>query len=35
MQFDIAEVYPSVSKELLLKALTYANTLVNISDEKN
>ena len=33
MQFDI-EFYPSSSKELLLKAITYAKTLVNISSEK-
>ena len=32
MQFDIEEFYPSISKELLLKAITYAKTLVNISD---
>ena len=34
MQFDIEEFYPSVSKELLLKAITYAKTLVNISDKE-
>ena len=34
MQFGIEESYPSVSKELLLEALTYAKTLVNISDEE-
>ena len=34
MQFDIEEFYPSISKELLLKAITYVKTLVNISDEK-
>ena len=34
MQFDIEEFYPSVSKEHLLKAITYAKTLVNISDEE-
>ena len=33
MQFDIEEFYPSISKELLLKAITYAKNLVNISDE--
>ena len=33
-QFDIGEFYPSISKELLLKAITYAKTLVNISDEE-
>ena len=34
MQFDVEEFYPSISKELLLKAITYAKTLVSISDEK-
>ena len=34
MQFDIEEFYPSISKELLLKSITYAKTLVNISDEE-
>ena len=34
MQFDIEEFYPLSSKELLLKALTYAKTSVNISDEE-
>ena len=34
MQSDIEKVYPSVSKELLLKALTYMKILVNISDEE-
>ena len=34
MQFDIEEFYPSISKELLLKAITYAKTLVSISDEE-
>ena len=34
MQFDIEEFYPSVSKELFLKALTYAKTLININDEE-
>ena len=33
MQYDIKEFYPSVSKELLLKAITYVKTLVNINDE--
>ena len=33
MQFDIlSEFYPSVSKKLLLKSMTYKNILVNISD---
>ena len=35
MQFDIEELYPSISKELLLKAITYTKTLVNISDEES
>ena len=34
MQFDIEEFYPLISKELLLKAITYAKTSVNISDEE-
>ena len=34
MQFDMEEFYPSISKELLLKAITNAKTLVNISDEE-
>ena len=34
MQFGIEEFYPSNSKELLLKAIKYAKTLVNISDEE-
>ena len=34
MQFDIEEFYPSVSNELLPKAMTYAKTLVNISDQE-
>ena len=34
MQFDIEKLYPSISKELLLKAITYAKTLVNISHEE-
>ena len=38
MQFGIEEFYPSISKELLLKAITkrklFAKTLVNISDEE-
>ena len=34
MQFGIEEFYPSISKELFLKAVTYAKTLVNISDEE-
>ena len=33
MQFDIEEFYPSISKELFMKIITYAKTLVNISDE--
>ena len=34
MQFDIEEFYPSISKELLLKAITYVKTFVNITDEE-
>ena len=34
MQFDIEEFYPSIAKGLLLKAITYAKTFSNISDEK-
>ena len=34
MQFDIEEFYPSISKKLLLKAIKYAKTLVNVSDEE-
>ena len=34
IQFDIEEFYPSISKELLPKTITYAKTLVNISDEE-
>lgn len=34
MQLDIEALYPSISKELLLKASTYAKTLVNVSDEE-
>lgn len=34
MQFDIEAFYLSISKQLLMKALTYAKTLGNISDEE-
>ena len=34
MQFNIAEFYRSISKELLLKAITYPKTFVNINDEE-
>ena len=34
MQFHTEESDPWISKELLLKAVTYAKTLVNISDEE-
>ena len=34
LQFDLEEFYPSISKELLLKAITYAKSLVNVSDEE-
>ena len=33
MQFDIEEFYHLISKELLLKVIKYAKTLVNTSDE--
>ena len=34
MQFDIEEFYPSKSKELLQKAISYASTFVRISNEE-
>ena len=34
MQFDIEKFYPSISKVLLLEAITYAKTLVKIIDEE-
>ena len=34
MQFDTEKLYSSISKELLPTAITYAKTLVNISDEE-
>ena len=34
MQYDAEEFYSSISKEILLKAITYAKALVNISDEE-
>ena len=34
MQFDTEEFYPSILKELLLKTLTYAKTLMNSRDEE-
>ena len=34
MQFEFEKCYPSVSKELLLKTLTYVKTLLNINDEQ-
>ena len=34
MQFDIEEFYHLISKELLLKVIKYAKTLVNTSDEE-
>ena len=30
--FDIKDFYPSVSKELLTDALTFAETLINLDD---
>ena len=34
MQFDIEEFYPSISKELLQKAINYASTFARISKEE-
>ena len=34
MQFDIEEFYPSISKDLLLKAIDYAKRFVNINDDE-
>ena len=34
MQFDIKEFYPSISKDLLHKAIDYTKRFVNISDDK-
>ena len=34
MQFHIEKFCPSVSKDLLMKVINYAKTLVNISDEE-
>ena len=34
IQFDIEEFYPSISKDLLLKAIDYAKGFVNISNDK-
>ena len=34
MQFDTEEFYLLISNKLLLKAITYAKALVNISDEE-
>ena len=33
IQFDIVDFYPSISKELLEKSLTFANEFINISDD--
>ena len=30
--FDIKEFYPSISKELLTDALTFAETIINLDD---
>ena len=34
MQFDIEEFYPSISKDLLLKAIDYTKGFVNISNDE-
>ena len=34
MQFDIEESYPSIAKDLLLKAIDYAKRFVNINDDE-
>ena len=34
MQFDIEEFYPTISNELLQKAINYASTFVRISNEE-
>ena len=36
LQFDIEEFYPSISKDLLLKSLTFAEEFINIQEnDKN
>ena len=32
IKFDISEVYPSISEELLEKSISFANSLTNIDD---
>ena len=34
MQFDIKKFYPSISKDLLLKAIDYTKRPVNINDDE-
>ena len=34
MQYDIEEYYPSISEDLLRKAIDYARTFVNVSEEE-
>ena len=34
MQFDIEGFYPSISKDLLLKAIDYTKGFVNITDDE-
>ena len=34
MQYDIEEYYPSISDDLLRKAIDYARTFVDVSDEE-
>lgn len=34
IQFDIAEFYPSITSELLDRAITYARTIINIDDSE-
>ena len=34
MQFDIKGFYPSISKDLLLKAIDYTKGFVNITDDE-
>ena len=34
MQYDIEEVYPSISEDLLKKSISYATTVVDISSNK-
>ena len=34
MQFDICEFYPSISEELLMKALQFAKTKTTVTDKE-